>query len=97
MLIYIGGSLSGYITSRCIMFSGCCEIGGGCLGGRRGACGEVGSWFALALSGLWRGRGGRRGACGLYQRSGAPRARALCLPRFILLGGFIDTLLEVSF
>ena len=57
MLIYIGGSLSGYITSRCIMFSGCCGIGGGCLGGRRGACGEVGSGFALALSGLWGGGG----------------------------------------
>ena len=57
MLIYIGGSLSGCIASRCIVFFGCCGIGGGCLGGRRGACGEVGSGFALALSGLWGGGG----------------------------------------
>ena len=74
MLICIGGSLSGYIASRCMVFFGCCGIGGGCLGGRRGVCGEVGSGFALALSGLWGDGGG--GACCLYQGSGAPHARA---------------------
>ena len=94
MLIYIGGSLSGCIASRCIVFFGCCGIGGGCLGGRRGACGEVGSGFALALSGLWEG-GGSLWPVSKVGSSARACVRALCLPRFILLGGFSDTLLVV--
>ena len=55
-------------------------------------CGVYVGWSvsgALALSGLWG-----TGAYGLWSRE--LRASALCLPRFILLGSFSDTLLVVS-
>ena len=78
---------SGFGVCRVVFCVGC--VGGGAAPLARGL-------IILISILVWPFRGCGAGACELCPRSRARRMYVCCLPRFVLLGSFSDTLLVVS-